>query len=202
MSIKQAWSVHIQLNHDKTKGQGTDYGCSNEVWYIEVLFLIFYCVPFNSKTATPPPPPPRGVGGAYTGHLTGVLLRTVVDPKWGPPVGRFTSAVKSWSASQAKGFRNSWHRVYGSLLLYDRIVSRQESFFSQVVWGNNLLRILPLSVWQSKIKRVFSFSLHCFWRCFRLNLRANRLQGAKNITRYRQLPTLLHESVVANIVKG
>ena len=50
MSIKQAWSVHIQLNHDKTKGQGTDYGCSNEVWYIEVLFLIFYCVPFNSKT--------------------------------------------------------------------------------------------------------------------------------------------------------
>ena len=81
MSIKQAWSVHIQLNHDKTKGQGTDYGCSNEVWYIEVLFLIFYCVPFNSKTATPPPSPPGGVGGAYTGHLTGVLLRTVVDPK-------------------------------------------------------------------------------------------------------------------------
>ena len=41
MSIEQAWSIFSAifsvLNHNKTKGQGREYGCSNEIWYIEVF---------------------------------------------------------------------------------------------------------------------------------------------------------------------
>ena len=69
------FSVHIYTVEPR---QGTEYGCSTEVWYIKVLFLIFYYyVPFNSKTANPPPGARHR--GTYPGHLTGVFLRTVVN---------------------------------------------------------------------------------------------------------------------------
>ena len=79
-----------------------------------ITFCIVY-VPVNSNTAHCPPHP---------GHLTGVLLRTVenLTQNEAHQVGHLTVVSKRWSASQAKGSRNSFilhvHCIYESLLLY------------------------------------------------------------------------------------
>ena len=60
----------------------------------------------------PPPPPPHPVTRACPGHLTGVLLRTVgySTENEARPVGHLILLSKRWSASQAKGFRNSFKK--------------------------------------------------------------------------------------------
>ena len=79
-----------------------------------ITFCIVY-VPVNSNTAHCPPHP---------GHLTGVLLRTVenLTQNEAHQVGHLTVVSKRWSASQAKGSRNSFiphvHCIHESLLLY------------------------------------------------------------------------------------
>ena len=72
-------------------------------------------MPVNSNTAHCPPHP---------GHLTGFLLRTVenLTQNEARQVGHLTVVSKRWSASQAKGSRNSFiphvHLIHESLLLY------------------------------------------------------------------------------------
>ena len=79
--------------------------------YIRAIWLISpFHVPVNSKTAYPhPPPSPHPLTRACPGHLTGVLLRTVGNSTQNEarPVGHLILLSKRWSASQAKGFRNS-----------------------------------------------------------------------------------------------
>ena len=64
--------------------------------------------PVNSKAAHPPPPPPR----AYSGHLTGLLLRTVgnVTQNEARPLGQLTFASGMLCTPRLC--------VYGSLLLH------------------------------------------------------------------------------------
>ena len=64
-------------------------------------------VPVNSKAANPPPPP-----RAYSGHLTGVLLRTVgnVTQNEAHPLGQLTFASGMLCTPRLC--------VYGSLLLH------------------------------------------------------------------------------------
>ena len=70
---------------------------------------------YQSIPKPPMPPPP--------GHLTGVLFRTVenLTQNEARQVEHLTVVSKRWSASQAKGSRNSFirhvHRVHESLLL-------------------------------------------------------------------------------------
>ena len=64
------------------------------------------------KPPIPPPPHPHPLTRACPGHLTGVLLRTVGNSTENEarPVGHLILLSKRWSASQAKGFRNSFKK--------------------------------------------------------------------------------------------
>ena len=91
-------------------------------WKVEFMYSITLLLCTSQLQNHPIPPPPR----AYPRHLTRVLSCTVgnLTQNEACPDGHLTPFVsKWWSASQAKGFCNSYciqyeHGVYSSLLLY------------------------------------------------------------------------------------
>ena len=83
MSIKQAWSIFSAYTveprederpRDRILVAHMRFGISRLFsLYFIIIIIMYHSIPKQ------PAPPPRG--GAYPGHLTGVLLRTVLDPK-------------------------------------------------------------------------------------------------------------------------